>query len=38
MMIRTVTLAALILAAAPVAAAERNYSVTSFDRIRVDGP
>jgi hypothetical protein len=38
MMIRTLTLAALILAAAPVAAAERNYSVTSFDRIRVDGP
>lgn len=28
----------LILAAAPAAAAERNYSVTSFDRIRVDGP
>jgi hypothetical protein len=27
-----------LLAAAPAAAAERNYSVTSFDRIRVDGP
>ena len=38
MMIRTATLAALLLAAAPAAAAERNYSVTSFDRIRVDGP
>jgi hypothetical protein len=38
MMIRTVTLAALLLAAAPATAAERNYSVTSFDRIRVDGP
>ena len=25
-------------AAAPAGAAERNYSVTSFDRIRVDGP
>ena len=38
MMIRTVTLAALLLAAAPASAAERNYSVSSFDRIRVDGP
>ena len=38
MMIRTVTLAACLLAAAPAAAAERNYSVSSFDRIRVDGP
>ena len=38
MMIRTVTLAALLFATAPVAAAERNYSVSSFDRIRVDGP
>jgi hypothetical protein len=38
MMIRTVTLAACLLAAAPAAAAERNYSVSSFVRIRVDGP
>ena len=38
MKIRTVTLAALLLAAPPAGAAERNYSVTSFDRIRVDGP
>lgn len=29
---------ALLLGAVPAAAAERNYSVTSFDRIRVDGP
>lgn len=29
---------AALLSAAPAAAAERNYSVTSFDRIRVDGP
>lgn len=28
----------LLIAAAPVAAAERNYSVTDFDRIRVEGP
>ncbi len=28
----------LLLAASPVAAAERNYSVASFDRIRVEGP
>lgn len=35
---RTAILAALLLAAAPAAAAERNYSVTSFDRIRIDGP
>ena len=27
-----------LLAAAPAAAGERNYSVASFDRIRVDGP
>ena len=38
MMIRTVTLAVLLLGAAPASAAERNYSVNSFDRIRVDGP
>jgi hypothetical protein len=31
------TLAALLLAS-PALGAERNYSVTSFDRIRVDGP
>jgi len=30
--------AALLLVAAPAGAAERNYSVTSFDRIRIDGP
>lgn len=37
---RTIILAALSLAslAAPAAAAERNFTVTSFDRIRVDGP
>jgi hypothetical protein len=35
---RTAALAALLLSAAPAAAAERNYSVTSFDRIRIDGP
>lgn len=29
---------AALLSAAPAAAAERNYSVTSFDRIRIDGP
>ena len=34
---RHAALAALLLAA-PAAAAERNLSVTSFDRIRVDGP
>ena len=38
-MIRFANLAALTLAcAAPAAAAERNFSVTGFDRIRVDGP
>jgi hypothetical protein len=36
---RTVLLALCIVAAgAPAAAATRNYSVTSFDRIRLDGP
>lgn len=35
---RIVAFAALVLVAAPAAAAERNYSVTSFNRIRVDGP
>ena len=28
----------LVLAASPAAAAERSYTVTSFDRIRVEGP
>lgn len=37
--LRQLTLALLGLAAAtPVAAADRGYSVTSFDRIRVEGP
>jgi hypothetical protein len=31
-------LALLLAAAAPVHAAERSFSVTSFDRVRVDGP
>lgn len=31
-------LAVLLLLAAPAEAATRNYTVTSFDRIRVDGP
>jgi hypothetical protein len=35
---KTAALAALLLAAAPTQAAVRNYSVTSFDRIRIDGP
>lgn len=35
---RHAAFAALLLLAAPAWAAERNYSVTSFDRIRVDGP
>ena len=35
---RTSALAAFVLLATPAMAAERNYSVTSFDRIRVDGP
>ena len=36
---KTATLAALLLlAAAPAQGADRNFSVTSFDRIRVDGP
>jgi len=30
--------AVLLLAAAPAAAAERSYTITSFDRIRVEGP
>lgn len=38
-MIRTAILAAALLAAAaPAAGAERSFSVTNFDRIRVDGP
>ena len=35
---KTAALAALLLVAAPAMAATRSYSVTSFDRIRVDGP
>lgn len=35
---KAAALAALLLLAAPAAAAERNYSVTSFNRIRIDGP
>lgn len=35
---RYAALAALVFIAAPAEAAVRNYSVTSFDRIRVDGP
>ena len=35
---RLVAFAALVLLTAPATAAERNYSVTSFNRIRVDGP
>jgi hypothetical protein len=38
-MIRTLPASlALLLAAAPAAAAERGFSVTDFDRIQVDGP
>ena len=35
---RTAALAALLMFAAPAAAVDRNYTVTSFDRVRVDGP
>ena len=35
---RTAALAALLLIAAPAGAADRSYTVTSFDRVRVDGP
>ena len=36
---KTTALAALLLAAAaPAAAADRTFSVTSFDRVRIDGP
>ncbi|MBA2921032.1 MULTISPECIES: GIN domain-containing protein [Sphingomonas] len=35
---RLIALAGLALAASPAAAAERGYSVTSFDRIRLEGP
>jgi hypothetical protein len=38
MHLRLPALAALALLAAPAGAAERNYTVTGFDRIRVDGP
>lgn len=37
-MTRLAILAALLFAPAPAVAAERNFSVTSFDKIRVDGP
>ncbi|MFL6846215.1 MAG: GIN domain-containing protein [Allosphingosinicella sp.] len=37
-MTRILPLALLLLAAAPAAAAERTYSVTDFDRVRVEGP
>lgn len=33
-----IVLAAVFAASAPAAAADRNYSVSSFDRIRVEGP
>lgn len=36
--LRLIACLILVLAAAPAAAAERSYSVTSFDRIRVEGP
>lgn len=35
---RLILATALVLAAAPASAAERGYTVTSFDRIRVEGP
>ena len=35
---KTAALAALLFATAPAAAADRNFSVTSFDRVRIDGP
>ena len=35
---RYAAFAALLLAAAPAQGAVRNFSVTSFDRIRIDGP
>lgn len=37
-MTRFAIFAALLLASAPAAAAERSFSVTGFDRIRVEGP
>ena len=37
-MFRAVILFAALAVAAPVAAADRNYSVSSFDRIRIEGP
>lgn len=37
-MMHRVLILVLLLFAAPVAAAERNYTVTDFDRIRVEGP
>ena len=35
---RTLLAAALLCTAVPAGAAQRSFSVTSFDRIRVDGP
>jgi hypothetical protein len=37
-MTRILPLALLALAAVPASAAERNYSITDFDRVQVDGP
>lgn len=37
-MLRPITALCLLLAASPALAASRNYSVTSFERIRVEGP
>jgi hypothetical protein len=37
-MTRIMTLAALAFLASPAAAAERRYTITDFDRIRVEGP
>lgn len=37
-MMHVLPLAALLLAAAPPSGAERNYSVTTYNRIRVEGP
>lgn len=37
-MTRAIPLFALVLLAAPAAAADRSYIVTAFDRVRVDGP
>jgi hypothetical protein len=37
-MVKQAFLLLLLLVAAPLAAAERSYSVTDFDRVRVEGP